>query len=138
VRTAGILFVCLVALSAGPCRSEINRLTLGARVNPAGTETRFRVFSSKATRIELYLYREPFGADEVARVPLERDPATSVWSVTVSKVRLQKETGISRTVYYGYRVWGPNWSFDPAWTKGSAAGFRADVGLTPARGPGGA
>jgi pullulanase/glycogen debranching enzyme len=28
---------------------------------------------------------------------------------------------------YGYRAWGPNWSFDPTWTKGSGSGFHRDV-----------
>ena len=34
--------------------------------------------------------------------------------------------GVTGTVYYGYRAWGPNWPYDPAWTPGSARGFVAD------------
>ena len=30
-------------------------------------------------------------------------------------------------IYYGYRAWGPNWPFDPSWTKGSGVGFKEDV-----------
>ena len=30
-------------------------------------------------------------------------------------------------MFYGYRAWGPNWPYSPDWTKGSAAGFNADV-----------
>jgi glycogen operon protein len=30
-------------------------------------------------------------------------------------------------VYYGYRAWGPNWPYNSSWTKGSTAGFIADV-----------
>src|SRR5262249_30471047 len=33
------------------------------------------------------------------------------------------------TIYYGYRAWGPNWPFDPAWQKGSLTGFGSDVDL---------
>ena len=29
--------------------------------------------------------------------------------------------GRNGTVYYGYRAWGPNWGFDPAWAPGSAS-----------------
>jgi isoamylase len=36
-------------------------------------------------------------------------------------------SGIGPAGYYGYRAWGPNWPYDPAWTKGSAAGFISDV-----------
>ena len=35
--------------------------------------------------------------------------------------------GVTGTVYYGYRAWGPNWPFDSSWTKGSGVGFRQDV-----------
>jgi glycogen operon protein len=30
--------------------------------------------------------------------------------------------GVS-TVYYGYRAWGPNWTYDSSWTPGSDIGF---------------
>src|SRR5439155_21995313 len=30
-------------------------------------------------------------------------------------------------IYYGYRAWGPNWPFDPAWSPRTVAGFVADV-----------
>src|SRR5262249_12156578 len=48
------------------------------------------------------------------------------WSKTVSVATLQS-SGLTGTIYYGYRAWGPNWAWDPSWTKGSAAGFVADV-----------
>ena len=41
--------------------------------------------------------------------------------------QVRTQFNIPGTIYYGYRAWGPNWTFDPAWTKGSANGFIADV-----------
>ena len=35
--------------------------------------------------------------------------------------------GIKGPVFYGYRAWGPNWPYDPAWQKGSATGFKSDI-----------
>ncbi len=35
--------------------------------------------------------------------------------------------GITGPVYYGYRAWGPNWTFSSSWTKGSSVGFVSDV-----------
>ena len=32
--------------------------------------------------------------------------------------------GLAGAIYYGYRAWGPNWTFDAAWTPGSSAGIR--------------
>jgi glycogen operon protein len=34
---------------------------------------------------------------------------------------------IGSAIYYGYRAWGPNWPYDPAWVPGSITGFIADV-----------
>ena len=48
-------------------------------------------------------------------------------SVSVPLTQVRTQFGIATTIYYGYRAWGPNWAFDPAWTKGSAKGFIADV-----------
>ena len=42
-----------------------------------------------------------------------------VWSAAVPAAQA--------TTYYGYRVWGPNWPYDPAWTPGSLAGWITDV-----------
>src|SRR5436190_1154274 len=81
----------------------------------------------RATRIEIYLYSRPTGADEAAHLALDRDTATSVWSTTLPVARIRGEFGIAGAIYYGFRAWGPNWPFDPTWTKGSKAGFIIDV-----------
>ena len=112
-----ILTAVLPAASAAP---------LGARLDGAGKNIAFRVHSSAATRIEVWVYNQPLGAQERLRWPLTADPATRIWAVTipVSTLRASDVTG---AVYYGYRAWGPNWTFDPAWTKGSGTGFQNDV-----------
>src|SRR6202008_1462852 len=52
--------------------------------------------------------------------------STNVWQVVVP-VSAIKAAGISGSVYYGYRAWGPNWTYSSSWTKGSSAGFVSDV-----------
>ena len=37
-----------------------------------------------------------------------------VYTFTVALAEL-KTLGLSDGIYYGYRAWGPNWPFDPAW-----------------------
>jgi isoamylase len=127
--TDRIAALLLVTFSLGqlPVRAEIDRLHLGSQFDASGSQLTFRVYSSRATRIEIYLYSNPAGADEAAHFALDRDPATSVWSTTLPVARLRGELGIAGTVYYGFRAWGPNWPFDPTWTKGSKAGFLTDV-----------
>ncbi len=102
--------------------------TLGARYDKSGGSITFRVYLlACATAIHLYLYDVALDADEKARrAALSKGTDSDVWSVTVPVADLRAK-GVS-TVYYGYRAWGPNWTFDAAWTKGwSHAGFVADV-----------
>ena len=126
-RQSASTIVLVIFLSQFVAFSQIDRQALGARFDATASQLTFRVYSSRATRMELYLYAQPTGADEVARVPLDRDPTTSVWSNTLALTRIRQEFGIGSTIYYGYRAWGPNWPFDPTWTKGGKAGFLTDV-----------
>ena len=101
--------------------------TLGAQYDSTKSNITFRVYSSRATRIEVYIYKTPNGAQEVAKYVLTKDTATNVWSKAVSVSTLQTTYGITGPVYYGYRAWGPNWPYSTSWTKGSSAGFLTDV-----------
>jgi len=123
-----VYFWCASAFALlSPYRTEaaIDRLQLGSQLTSQAVT--FRVYSVDATRIEVDLFAAPSGGDEVARVALTQDSGTSVWSVSVPLKTVRSQFGIKSTIYYGYRAWGPNWPFDPAWTKGSAAGFLSDV-----------
>jgi isoamylase len=97
---------------------------LGAAFDASGN-LRVRVFSAAATRVEVDLYDTALGADEVARFPLTHERA-GTWTVKIGAAALAR-AGLTSTVYYGYRAWGPNWTYDPNWTRGSSAGFVSDV-----------
>lgn len=99
---------------------------LGVKLDAAGQNIAFQVYSSAATRIEVWIYNQPLGAKERMHLPLTADPATNVWAVTIPMSEL-RSSGVTGTIYYGYRAWGPNWTFDPSWTKGSDAGFQREV-----------
>jgi len=122
-----VLLALFLLLTEVLSLAQIDRLKLGARFSEDRSQLTFRVFSSRSTRIELYLYSRPFGANEVAHVPLDKDPSSLVWSLSLPVSRIRGDFGIMGTIYYGYRAWGPNWTFDPTWTKGSKAGFITDV-----------
>jgi isoamylase len=103
----------------------------GARVQADGSvELRVRsqhatrIGSQHATRIECSIYAAATGAAPVLRRVLDAGPAGG-FTTRIAAADLTA-AGIQGTVYYGYRAWGPNWLFDPAWTAGSAAGFAAD------------
>jgi glycogen operon protein len=118
------IFVSLVCTQTSA--AAINSMNLGAKYDSTGAKITFRVYSSRATRIEVYLYKTPFGDQDAVRYTLTKD-ASNVWSTTVSVSTLRTSYGITGTVYYGYRAWGPNWPYSSGWTKGSGTGFISDV-----------
>jgi glycogen operon protein len=125
-RSTPLLVVLLSLVEpTGATRAEIDAQHLGAKYDATRSNITFRLFSSRATRIELDLYAVSYGAPELAKYLLTKD-TDNVWSVTVPAADL-RAAGIGEAVFYGYRAWGPNWPYSSDWSKGSAAGFIADV-----------
>ena len=86
----------------------------------------FRVRADAATRVEVDLYDTAKGADEKGRISMTRGAPGEPWAADVAHADLAA-LGIAGAVFYGYRAWGPNWPYSSDWTKGSSAGFIADV-----------
>ncbi|MFC5513391.1 glycogen debranching protein [Massilia jejuensis] len=112
------------ALLGAPAWAAINPNKLGAAYDATKANVTFKVYSGKATRIELYLYSTATGTAEKARYVMTN--TSGIWSVTIPTSTLSTQ-GLSGTLYYGYRAWGPNWPYNASWTKGSALGFISDV-----------
>lgn len=106
-------------------QAAINASNLGAKYDGTKSNITFKIYSSRATRIELSVYASAYGQQEVAKYVLTKD-ANQVWSKTVAVSALQA-AGVTDAVYYGYRAWGPNWPYSASWTKGSSTGFISDV-----------
>jgi glycogen operon protein len=100
---------------------------LGAHYDAVTDEITFRVASLAATRIELWLYADPIDADPAGSVQMSHVPATGLWSATIREADLEALYGITGTLYYGYRAWGPNWPYSSQWQPGTGAGFFNDV-----------
>jgi isoamylase len=109
-----------VTAAAAPLRFD-----LGGRFNDAKTQVTFRVRSERATRVEVWVYNAALGEAERARYVLQNEGGGR-WALSVPVAELRQK-GVSGTIFYGYRAWGPNWNVDPAWQPGSQAGFVADV-----------
>ena len=110
---------------AGKADGRSSGAGLGATIDRDAGTASFRLYSSKATRVELWIYGTAYGAAEVMRAPMTLDPTEHVWSIELDVDELESETGA--TIYYGYRAWGPNWTYDGGWKPGSSAGFQSDV-----------
>src|SRR6185312_9153250 len=102
-----------------------NTTTLGAHWSSDGAALTFNVFSSRATHVEVDLYDVALGADEKLAVAMTQT-GNDIWSATLDATKLSS-AGLGGTLYYGYRAWGPNWTYEPSWVKGTATGFVADV-----------
>jgi len=113
------------ALAYVPGHAAINASGLGAAYDVGQTSINFKVYSSRATRIELWLYAAGTGQAEKLKVVMTKGTG-NLWSANVTTSALTA-AGIGGTVYYGYRAWGPNWTYNASWTKGSGLGFVADV-----------
>jgi isoamylase len=120
-----LVFASLAATPWMPAHAAINPNNLGASYNSAQTQITFRVYSANATYMVLYLYSTGYGVQESATYPLT-NVGSGVWQVVVP-VSSIKSAGITGSVYYGYRAWGPNWTYSSSWTKGSSVGFISDV-----------
>ncbi|HEX7643698.1 MAG TPA: isoamylase [Burkholderiaceae bacterium] len=127
IATLALAAAAACAIVPSTVQAAVNSQNLGAKYDSAGANITFRIYSSRATRIELDLFSAGYGQAESARYLLAADPNTpNVWQVTVPVSSIQA-AGITGTVYYGYRAWGPNWPYNASWTKGSSAGFVSDV-----------
>ena len=124
--THALLTLGCLLFPAGPTGAAINAHGLGASYDSTQSNVSFRVYSSRASQIEVDLYASPMGSAEALRLPLEPDSNTNIFSGSLSVAALES-AGIAGPVYYGYRAWGPNWPFSSGWTKGSSAGFISDV-----------
>lgn len=122
-----VLFALLLLVQPTNARAAIDAQNLGAKYDATASNITFRVYSSRATRIEVWIYKTAQGAQEKVSYVLTKDTTTNIWSKTVSVATLSGTYGITGTVYYGYRAWGPNWPYNSAWTKGTGTGFASDV-----------
>ena len=75
-----VAFTFFLALPAG---AAINTYSLGASYDSTQTNVIFRVYSSRATQIEVDLYASPMGSSEVLRYTLTVDNSTSVFSASI-------------------------------------------------------
>ena len=89
---------------------------LGAR-RFANGDLEVRVKAPNATRVELCIFVVATGASEVQRLPM-----------TLAGDRFElRVPNVPPHAVYGFRAFGPNWPYDPAWTPGTETGLVADV-----------
>lgn len=96
---------------------------LGATVAEDGVSISVR--STSATHLEAWLYAVALNGPVKVRAVLEKGSG-DVWSTSIPRSTLTA-VGLTGTIYYGFRAWGPNWPYVREWSPGSSAGFISDV-----------
>ena len=109
--------------SAGPyspaSESSWGRATYALGAHARRGDVEFAVYARHATWVLLEIYSEPLTADCRYDYWLHQG-SDGVWRGRLRQVPVG--------TLYGFRCWGPNWPFDPAWSRGnSGAGFITDV-----------
>jgi isoamylase len=88
-------------------------------VHRHGDIVTFSVYSRRATRVLLEIYARPILAEAEADYFLQKNPDDNIWRACLR--------GVPHGTLYGFRCWGPNWVYDPTWTRGNCnAGCIAD------------
>ena len=88
-------------------------------VHRDGERVTFAVFSRRATRMVLEIYDSPIRSCAKFDYFMQKNPNDNVWRACLC--------GVPHGALYGFRCFGPNWQFDPSWTRGNSnAGFIAD------------
>ena len=122
---AALTLACAGLLPTMPARADIDEMQLGASLSADGQTVSFAVYSSQATHIQLCLFASRQGANAILTRDIAAPNSKGVWSAQIP-VNALTDAGIS-TVYYGYRAWGPNWTYNSSWTPGSDTGFASVV-----------
>ncbi len=103
---------------------------LGNHLDPETGTLFFSLYSANATRVEIALFAKAFGEGPVGSAVMFAPDVNhpGLWRVALSRAQ-REQMGLAEgaPIYYGYRLWGPNWEYDSKWTPGSDLGFKADV-----------
>jgi glycogen operon protein len=84
----------------------------------SGSTLEVGVYSANATRVVLEVYLSDTGADAAYDYTMSKG-TDNIWRAAIAQA--------PANTLYAFRAWGPNWAFDPSWTRGnSTVGFVKD------------
>ena len=92
--------------------------SLGAIYNKQDNTVEFRLYSKNATKVFLCIFEKPQGEDAVMTLDMEREGDIFKTSIKDYVLNCSKNP-----VYYGFRVFGPNWEYSEDFEPGSDIGF---------------
>ncbi len=86
----------------------------------------FKLFSKNGTEAVLCLFHKPKGEESFLSIKMEKEGDVFKTSLELSGADF-KDVLNGKPLYYGYRVFGPNYKYTESWTPGSKKGFIAKL-----------
>ena len=97
------------------------KTSLGVKYNETTKTVDFKLFSKNATKILLCIFDKAQGEDPIMTLNMEKGE-NDIWSTSVKDYILNCH---KNTIFYGYRVFGPNWEYDENFEPGTVIGFKS-------------
>ncbi len=95
-----------------------NDTSLGAKYNKQDNTVEFSLYSKNADCVLLCIFNKPQGEDAVMTLEMEREGDIFKTSIKDYVLNCSKNP-----VYYGFRVFGPNWIYKKEYEPGTDIGF---------------
>lgn len=99
------------------------KTTLGANYNKETNSVDFKLYSKNATKVFLCIFDAPKDEEAVMTLEMKKEEK-DIWHTSVKDYILDCK---NRPVYYGFRVFGPNWEYEEDFVPNSSAGFKSKV-----------
>lgn len=97
-----------------------DKTTLGAKYLEDKKSVEFKLFSKNANRVQLCIFDKPQGEEPVMILEMKKSE-DNIWHTFVKDYILNCK---NKPVYYGYRLFGPNWEYSEELSENKKAGFK--------------
>lgn len=95
--------------------------SLGATYNENTNSIDFKLFSKNATKVLLCIFEKPQGEDPIMTLEMKKNNE-NIWETSVKNYILNCD---EKAIFYGYRVFGPNWEYDENFEAGTNKGLKS-------------
>ena len=96
-----------------------DKTPLGAKYNELTKCVEFRLQSINATKVLLCIFDKPKGENPIMVLNMDKKE-NNIWYTSVKNYILNCD---KHPIFYGFRVFGPNWEYDEKYQAGSDIGF---------------
>ena len=101
-----------------------SKTNLGASLDSDGKKVNFKLYSKNATMVILCIFERPTGENAVMNLKMQKQKGSDIWETSVKTYALKD---LKVPIFYGFRVFGPNWQYKDNFEVGTDIGFISKV-----------